>query len=303
MKLSYKILWVDDDRRCFDLHEAEIIKYLGSYGIYADITFIEDSNDGLTRQKLIPHLKNADLDLILVDFHMTDVPGDELIRLLRRSDHIYLPVIFYSASSVEDLFTAVQSHQLDGVYVTDRNFFFNKVKNVIDSLITKEQTSKQIRGLLIEGVSEVDAQLCKLIWQTWRKADSEAKEKIRKYLFDKMVEPKVQDAKRRHCDFPTDLTKFEELLKSNIPEITYDTYTRCRLALKLLKILDYGESERDILKRFFSSRQGFKPLNDLRNNYAHKTRSELDEEFTDELCFKIRQEMRAQIDNMNTLLQ
>ena len=92
MKLSYKILWVDDDRGCFDLHEAEIIKYLGSYGIYADITFIEDSNDGSTRLKLIPNLKNADLDLILVDFHMTDLQGDELIRLLRHTDHIYLPV-------------------------------------------------------------------------------------------------------------------------------------------------------------------------------------------------------------------
>ena len=155
----------------------------------------------------------------------------------------------------------MQTRQLDGVYVTDRNFFFDKVKNVIDSLIVKEQTSKQIRGLLIEGVSEVDAQLCKLIWQTWHKADSEAKEKFRNYLFDKKVEPKVQDAKRQYCEFPTDLTEFEELLKSNFPKITYDTYTRCQLALKLLKILNYGEDQRDILKRLISPRQDFKPLN------------------------------------------
>ena len=303
MKLSYKILWVDDDRGFFGLHEDEIVNYLESFGIYADITFIEDSMGDSARQKLIPHLKDVDLDLILVDFHMTNLPGDELIQLLRRTDHIYLPVIFYSASSVEELFAAVQTRQLDGVYVTDRRFFFNKVKNVIDSLIVKEQTSKQIRGLLLEGVSEVDAHLCKLIWQTWHKADSEAKENFRKYLFDKKVEPKVQDAKKRHCDFPTDLTEFEELLKSNFPKTTYDTYTRCQLALKLLKILDYSKYQRDILKRFISPRQDFDSLNGLRNNYAHKTRSELDEELTKAFCIYLRQEMRTQIQNIESLLK
>ena len=46
----------------------------------------------------IPDLvSNQELDILLVDYHMDGMNGDELVQEIRNREHVYLPVIFYSS--------------------------------------------------------------------------------------------------------------------------------------------------------------------------------------------------------------
>ena len=108
MKMSYEILWIDDEKEFFDSTSEEIENHLGEFGIRPDITFVDASKIQNTAVQVRDRIQNQKLDLIFVDFNMDAYKGSELIRVLRRTDHIYLPVIFYSAASVENLFLANQ---------------------------------------------------------------------------------------------------------------------------------------------------------------------------------------------------
>ena len=301
MKMSYEILWIDDERKFFDSKREEIEKHLGEFGIRPDITFVDASKIENTAVHVRDRIQNQKLDLIFVDFNMDAYKGSELIRVLRRSDHIYLPVIFYSAASVENLFLAVKEEQLDGVYVANQQFFTRKVKDVIDSLIKKEQTPKRIRGLLMEAVSEIDVRLCKLIQKLWQDIDWESKEVIKNYLYKDIARKNAENAKI-YNQFPSDLNEFEQIFNSKMLKYTRDINTRCRLTLKLLDQHSQFEVEREVLHKFIDSTNSQVSLNNLRNQFAHQSREELNEQINNVVCKRIREDIREQLENLDTLL-
>ena len=169
MKTAYKILWIDDEPDNTTQDRDDVEEFLEEFGIRADITFAEAPDDGSIRDRIQHDLANPDLDVLVVDYHMAGMSGDELIHLIRETDHVYLPVIFYSSSTTEEILDAVREKQLDGVYIANRRFLLEKFKDVVRSLLKKEQTSKQTRGLLMEGVSELDARLREIYDQSWEK--------------------------------------------------------------------------------------------------------------------------------------
>ena len=191
---------------------------------------------------------------------------------------------------------------MDGVYVANRQFFTHKVKDVIDSLIKKEQTPKRIRGLLMEAVSEIDARLCELIQKLWQDIDSESKEAIKNYLYKDIARKNAGKAKKLYNQFPSDLNEFEQIFNSKMLKYTHDTHTRCRLTLKLLGQRSQFEAERKILHKFIDSTNSQVSLNNLRNQYAHQSREELNEQINNVVCKRIREDIREQLENLDTLL-
>lgn len=94
MKIAYNILWIDDEPSSIDTDQEDVKEFLEEVGIRPDINFVEAPADGSIKDRLEHHLKNPDLDLLMVDYHMNGLQGDQLVRLIRETDHIYLPVIF-----------------------------------------------------------------------------------------------------------------------------------------------------------------------------------------------------------------
>ncbi|MCY4325971.1 MAG: response regulator, partial [Rhodobacteraceae bacterium] len=148
MKTSYNILWIDDEPNNTQPDQIDITEFLEEFGIYADIKLVEAPPDGSIHDRIKDNLSNPELDILIVDYHMNGLSGDELVHLIRNTDHVYLPVIFYSSSPEEEIFDAVCTKRLDGVYIANRRFLMDKFKDVVRSLLNKEQTTKQTRGLL-----------------------------------------------------------------------------------------------------------------------------------------------------------
>ena len=277
MKTAYKILWIDDEPRSTDTDQEDVTEYLGELGIRAEINFVEAPEDGSIKERLDRHLKDRDLDLLMVDYNMPGLQGDELVRSIRESDHIYLPVIFYSSSAVGDLLDAVRQAEIDGVYVANRDALIVKFKSVVGSLLVREQTVKQVRGLLMEGVSEIDTQFCEIFNKVWPKLDNKQQADVAQYL-KSIVDERVCSASKKSQDLPLDPEKFGEHLTKNFLTTAYDTYTRWRLTQKILSMSGHDEQRVMELKRFAKSGSGEKSLNDLRNDYAHKSRKLLDQD-------------------------
>jgi CheY-like chemotaxis protein len=228
MKTAYHILWIDDEPKSTDTDQEDVKDFLEAIGIRADISFVEAPEDGSIRERLEHHLKDPDLDLLMVDYNMAGLQGDQLVRLIRETDHIYLPVIFYSSSSVSDLLDAVREAELDGVYIANRTALIQKVRSVVGSLLVREQTVKQVRGLLMEGVSEIDAQFYEIFLKVWPKLDSDQQAQIAKYLKE-IVDERAKSATKRAEAFPLDAETLGGHLTEKLLTAAYDTHTRWRL--------------------------------------------------------------------------
>lgn len=301
MKTAYNILWIDDEPSSIDTDQEDVKEYLEEFGIRADINFVEAPADGSIKERLEHHLKDPELDLLMVDYHMDGLSGDQLVKLIRETDHIYLPVIFYSSSTVNDLLDAVRAAELDGVYIANRDLLINKVKEVVGSLLVKEQTVKQVRGLLMEGVSEIDAQFNEIFQRRWLKLDAAQQTAILNYLKG-ILEQRAQSAAAKVGTLPTDAQEFSQHITEKFLTKTYDTYTRWRLTGKILELVEHPQDDLTELKKFASIQNGGTPLNDLRNDYAHKSRKLLEADHGTAKCIEIRKALRTQNANIDTIL-
>ncbi len=301
MKTAYNILWIDDEPKSTDTDQADVRDFLEESGIRADITFVEATEDGSIKERLEHHLKDPDLDLLMVDYNMVGLQGDQLVRLIRETDHIYLPVIFYSSSSVSDLHEAVRDAQLDGVYIANRTALIQKVKSVVGSLLNREQTVKQVRGLLMEGVSEIDTQFYEIYLKVWPKLTEDQQVDVAAYLKE-IVDERAKAAKKKADAFPSDAESLGNHLSEKFLTAAYDTYTRWRLTRRILDITGHVEDYIAELKKFADIEGDEIPLNKLRNDYAHKSRKTLSENHNIERCIAIRRSLRAQAANIDAIL-
>lgn len=301
MKTAYNILWIDDEPNSTDTDQADVRDFLEEFGIRADITFVEATEDGSIKERLEHHLKDPELDLLMVDYNMVGLQGDQLVRLIRETDHIYLPVIFYSSSSVSDLHEAVRDAQLDGVYIANRTALIQKVKSVVRSLLNREQTVKQVRGLLMEGVSEIDTQFYEIYLKVWPKLTTEQQVDVAKHL-KSIIDERAKSAKKKAEAFPSDVEALGAHLTDSFLTAAYDTYTRWRLTRKILDISGHVEDYIAELKKFAEIEGDEVPLNKLRNDYAHKSRRILSESHSIDRCISIRKSLRTQAANIDAIL-
>ncbi|MCY4171668.1 MAG: response regulator [Bacteroidetes bacterium] len=298
MKLSYDILWVDDNLDSIAEDRRTIEEFLEGFGIYANISPVTNSDDDLLNE----HIHNPDLEILLVDYHMDDMDGADLINRIRQTNHVYLPVIFYSSSPLEVLLKAANEAQLDGVYIAQRDFLIQKFQDVAKSLLNKEHTIKRIRGLLMEEVSEIDEKLQEIFRMIWNGLSGNNKKELMIYLKDKIIQQRADSANKKLKNFPNTVDDFSQHMSERFLSKSYDTYTRCRIVNKMLGFKNNNLGEyKQVFKEFFNHGNE-DSINRLRNNYAHTPLRTLKQAHSLENCVKIRKELHRQLKNINRII-
>ncbi len=298
MKIAYKILWIDDELDSIKEDKRDIENFLEEFGIQSDISVITNSEEQSIPELVDWHINNdPEIDILLVDYHMEGMNGAKLISKIRNTDHVYLPVIFYSALGLERVLKAAYDDKLDGVYITHRDYLVGKFSEVARSLLNKEHTTKRTRGLLMEEVSEMDAKFKHIYDYVWEKISEENRQALYKYVTKEIVTGWPKSAKKKSEKFPTDFKDFSAHMKENFFTTLYDTYTRWRIVSRMLRYLDDDLSDdQEILK-------DFEQLLKQRNTYAHSNRKELQEKHSKEECVRIRRKVRHQQDNIDRILR
>lgn len=297
MKTEYKILWLEDNRETIETDIDDIDEFLENYGVKPEFTIEDPSPESGWQDRL----EDSGLDLILVDFNMGPgrAKGSELIKTIRgnSSPSVFLPVVFYS-QTLEVVRSALTESQLEGTFLTNRGELKEKIINILKMMLVRDNTIKQARGLLMEEIAEIDI-LCVT---------------LARLIFGRLS-PKDQ------CEFLNySLKNLEESSKKNWLDIKklpsnanlldmlgkppFFTMNRFKAVLKGLRLDNQIQNE--MLEIFKDLNHGDFPLIKNRNDYAHMTRSELQERLRgieEEEFVRIRKEIRRQVKNLNSLIE
>jgi len=152
MKLKYNILWFEDDEDWVNSVKPRVEAYLLDLGFTLEMELYES---GENWEKIID---NPDINLILVDENLEKGKfwkgdGKSLIEKIRQNE-LYTEIIFYSGVSKVEI-----AKGLEGVYLADRDNFFEKTRKIIDLTIKKNQDISNIRGLFIAEAIDIAGQM------------------------------------------------------------------------------------------------------------------------------------------------
>lgn len=292
MKLSYKILWVDNEDGIYNHHKNEIETHLKELGFNPDIKFITDFKE-YKNQKL----DLSSFDLFILDYKLKNGEnGNKIVKDIREGHSIYTEILFYS-SVPEQARKQIFDDKLNGVYVSSRKFddFEEDSLGLIDVTIKKTQDVNNLRGLIMAEVAELDRIKEQIIVKaTFKINDKE----LEKYILRK-VESSLASNRTKLDTFTSDIDNLliTELLGSR-GLIDSD---KKRLAVgKTLEKLSITEPIDKIT--FLEPYKNH--ILTIRNNFAHVEESDgCDEEgntckligsipFTEKKCIEIRQEIK-----------
>jgi CheY-like chemotaxis protein len=313
MKTHYKILWVDDDHRYVRGDRKALKSFLGDHGILLVIDEIEVTQDEApTEQKSFKDaVSDLDLDMVFIDFNMPE-KGNKIIHHIRKDlHHYYLPILFYTSDtnaqeSLQNSILTVNASEAeadkvaDGIYFCDRDHIADKAKLILTSLLKKESRPQQTRGLLMDRVSEIDANVTECIKKLWQDVPNEKREKLVQTV-NKRLRSKAASSRLLICELKkVDYDNIPEFIEGK--KLAIDTAARAIILREILKHIGGSSESEQTLLAFFQSDDAIECLNSIRNTYAHETEREISLSHDEARCKFIREESRRHLDNLIRLL-
>lgn len=159
MKLTYSILWFDDTEDFFDSLDLDPLKEtVKSWGFDAKIEFVSDPGE------FMGYSPFKDFDLIIVDYNLEnfDAHGQDFIKKIRGHD-VYTEIIFYSANPASELWDAIRSQLLEGIFVSNRPGVLSKIEKVANQSVKKILDLENMRGIVMAEIGDIDLILNELI--------------------------------------------------------------------------------------------------------------------------------------------
>ena len=178
MRIEYKILWVEDEKTCYEDTKGLISDYLEDMGFVVDSKLCKTFDEVKTEYSL-NQLK--EYDLLLVDFSLAGSPdGDEIIKFIReqKKNPILTDLIFYS-NDIESVRSSIKKYEFEGVYTSHRKDFITKAEQVINTTIKKVQEVNTMRGLIMAETSDLDNLMRGIIQKLLQ---SDISEQIEEYI-------------------------------------------------------------------------------------------------------------------------
>jgi DNA-binding NtrC family response regulator len=111
-------------------------------------------------KKALEIIKANDIDIVLTDFHMPGVAGDELVRLIR-SAGLQTPVVFITGDASRDL--AMSSVRLGVSDILEKPFKADNVVEVIHRVLEIEKRKQNLFEVAATKNSEAIAQHKKVL--------------------------------------------------------------------------------------------------------------------------------------------
>lgn len=229
MSLTYKVLWVDDNKDEFKKEEKELKKYIGDMFFSPKIDFCED----LTVAKHF--IETERYDVIFSDYNIDEEKGDEFISFIREKS-VNTEVLFYSGQN------ELPEGRLDRV-----TFFFEtgshreerllkKMKELISLTVAKLNDLTQLRGLVMSEVSELDEKMKEIVADYCKKNESDEKD-LRNYIIGKIEErvKKSLDISQSNCDKKCFHGWKNKTVQEVVFEQNFDSYTTARALNRIIK--------------------------------------------------------------------
>lgn len=254
MQIEYKILWLDDQIESFidDEYVDEIKDYLESEGFEAIIETVDNSDDFFSQL-------DSTFDLILTDYHMDTMNGDEVVNKIRNDSKIFSEILFYTAKmDLKDIckIDRVSFLQTESQGDTHEKAVVKKIKSLIDLTIQKFHDIVVMRGMIMNETSDMDNHKLEMIQNYINKSDTENTEDLKLDILSQINTLFSDKLKYVDGDWKTKPNGLKKLIKDNF---VYSADYKIKTLSWILNQL----SEEDFSKEYQDE------IIKIRNKFAH----------------------------------
>ena len=224
MNTTYKILWIDDSEDFYESTEELVMDVVNNNNMLTKIQYYVHYKD--FKQKELDKFDAVvfnQYDQIIIDYALSGITGDQIIRELR-ARNIYTDVVFYSSEFDKMREEMKGTDQLDGVFFADRNELTTVVDRVIKKNLRREYDIANIRGLIMDNSSEFDY-ICRITAVA---------------LFDLLNDDKKREIEEKAREFVGEAKQQSEGNFSELEKKLGRTYVR-----KAIESVEYVMSNKD----------------------------------------------------------
>jgi len=255
MSIEYRILWLDDKISDFidDEFITEIENYILEEGFEPKVIPVE------THEKFFIELDKS-FDLILTDYHMPGMNGEEIVRAIRDSNSIQTEILFYTAK-----------HDLKDAQKIDRISFLEtqgtegheeavvkKLKALIDLTIIKFQDIVAMRGMIMHETSMLDEQKINILNSYIKCTKPEIVDELKQDILKKINSHFGEKLKKVNGAWKTKPDGFEKLMNDTF---VFSSVYKIQTLAKVLNDVELDDF----------SNQYKKDIIQTRNIFAHAT--------------------------------
>lgn len=297
MKLTYKILWLDDQMDDFieDGIKDELEEFLFDNGFNPDIYPVKDS------KKFLELVDNT-FDLILTDYNLNDSNGHEIIKKIRSQEFsVMAEILFYTAKAEElaktDRISRVSFLETNSKLGNHNELVLEEVKKLIGLTIKKFQHIVSMRGMIMHETSSLDLQMANIVKiQLKNPKLKESLKPVLENIFDeilKSAEEKYTRAKSR---------KAKDILKDNV---LFNSSQKIYALGQILNIMKETDFSKDYSNEIILIRNQFAHSELMINDKGKEVFKVKGKElvFDDELCKKIRTDINKHKANLDRLIE
>jgi DNA-binding NarL/FixJ family response regulator len=171
MKLCFSILWFDDNEDYFKSAEDDIkeLEYaIANWGFTPKIITISKS------EEFTSHHPYKEFDLIVVDHNLYQGKnGSDFINSIR-NNQIFTEIILYTSLNTDALWKALFENRIEGVYISNRENIFGKIKSIGYQSIRKILDLENMRGIVMAEVGDLDHLLEQIIIKGFETLEEES---------------------------------------------------------------------------------------------------------------------------------
>lgn len=292
MKLDYKILWLDDQIK--DFIEDEIIEeveaYLSQQGFRPEIITTSKS------EEFFEKLDNS-YDLILTDYHLNDINGDEVIKKIRSQDYsVMTEILFYTAKADlkdTDKISRVSFLETNTLLGDHRDEVLRATINLIELTIKKFQSIVAMRGMIMHETSSLDVEMENILQKILESSKTP----------DDIIDVIKKKYKQSNEEFNENIDKvvdIESILRTIGASHRWRAIVRNLSAGEIKSVMADYEKEIILIRNKFAHAE---LIDDGERQYFRDRKNGLD--FNEDFCKKVREDLlkhKGNIDSLNSEL-
>lgn len=194
MNTEFNILWFEDNDEWYEIVSNEIEEYIMELCFNPNLIRFKSILD----EDLKDILSEYSFDLVFADLNLDHSDkGNEAIQFIR-DNNILADALFYSTDGIDKIQSVMKSDVLEGVYLSIRNeyLFPDKAKKLIDKAVKRSEDILNVRGLLMDTVSEFDERLKETIRKFMSISSSDDMKIFDTYALSKVEEQIIENGNK-----------------------------------------------------------------------------------------------------------
>lgn len=157
MKLTYNLLWFDDEPRMVKTSERRLVRMLREKGFALKIAIRTDISPAAIEELGGALAQYNPYDIIVFDHDLGTRKGTDIAQSLRRK--VFTDMVYYSAAPLDSLRKAIYDAKIDGVFLINKHSCVDDLMRILEDHIKKNCDLNSMRGIVLDTLCEMEVSL------------------------------------------------------------------------------------------------------------------------------------------------